>query len=47
MPTHLSARADLERVLLTAEDFVAREWLDTERVPSMPDSGVRTDAQER
>ena len=28
MPTHLSAGADLERVLLTAEDFL--EWLDPE-----------------
>ncbi len=38
MPTHLSAGADLERVLLTAEDFL--EWLDTEHTADLIDGEI-------
>ena len=38
MPTHLSAGADLERVLLTAEDFL--EWLDPEVSADLIDGEV-------
>ena len=39
MPTHLSAGADLERVLLTAEDFL--EWLDPERLADLIDGEIQ------
>ena len=38
MPTHLSAGADLERVLLTAEDFL--EWLDPEHSADLIDGEI-------
>lgn len=43
MPTHLSAGADLQRVLLTAEDYLA--WLDPEGTPSILESIARIGAQ--
>ena len=38
MPTHLSAGADLERVLLTAEDFL--DWLDPEHSADLIDGEI-------
>lgn len=43
MTTHLSAGADLQRVLLTAEDSIA--WLDPDRTLSIPESIARIGAQ--